>query len=135
MNQDLLVRLFRSIEGEPTEDIVLVAEKIIEDEAKRGHGKLAIRLSDILKKNIQNYSSFRGELKTLLPSGVSIPKDKRYNISLATHVERDHLRHYMILPSEIETKIHRIESEFVAKERLGHFGLKPKQKRKTATRT
>lgn len=128
MNQDLLVRLFRSIEGEPTEDIILVAEKIIEDETKKGHIKLASKLSEILKKNIHNYSSFRGELKTLLPRGVTIPKDKRYNIPLATHLDREHLRHYMVLPQEIEKKIQRIENEFVAKDRLGHFGLSPKQK-------
>lgn len=128
MNQELLVRLFRSIEGEPTEDIILVAEKIIEDETKKGHIRLANKLSEILKKNINTYSSFKGQLKTLLPQGVSIPKDKRYNIPLATHIERELLRHYMILPSEVEAKIQRIEKEFVAKERLGHFGLSPKQK-------
>ena len=128
MNQDLLIRLFRSIEGDQTEDIVLVAEKIIEEETKKGHVKLAYKLSEILKKNIHTYSSFRGELKTLLPQGVSIPKDKRYNIPLATHVVREDLRHYMVLPQEIETKVQRIEKEFAAKERLGHFGLSPKQK-------
>ena len=128
MNQELLVRLFRSIEGEPTEDIILVAEKIIEEESKKGHIRLANKLNEILKKNISTYNSFRGELKTLLPKGVSIPKDKRYNIPLATHVERELLRHYMILPPEVESKIHRIEKEFVAKDKLGHFGLSPKQK-------
>jgi len=128
MNQELLVRLFRSIEGEPTEDIILVAEKIIEDETKKGHINLANKLSEILKKNISTYTSFRGELKTLLPKGISIPKDKRYNIPLATHIEREALRHYMVLPNEVETKIQRIEKEYVAKERLGHFGLLPKQK-------
>ncbi|OQP49006.1 AAA family ATPase [Niastella yeongjuensis] len=128
MNQELLVRLFRSIEGEPTEDIVLVAEKIIEDETKKGHIKLANKLSEILKKNIKNYTSFRSELKTLLPQGISIPKDKRYNIPLATHVDRDSLRHYMVLPLDVEGKIQRIEKEFAAKDRLGHYGLSPKQK-------
>lgn len=128
MNQELLIRLFRSIEGEPTEDIILVAEKIIEDETNKGHTKLANKLSEILKKNVATYSSFRGELKTLLPQGISIPKDKRYNIPLATHVEREKLRHYMVLPPNVEAKIQRIEKEFVAKERLGHFGLSPKQK-------
>jgi SpoVK/Ycf46/Vps4 family AAA+-type ATPase len=128
MNQDLLVRLFRSIEGEPSEDIILVAEKIIEEENKKGHTKLASKLSDILKKNVSTYLSFRGELKTLLPKGVLIPKDKRYNIPLATYIERDALRHYMILQIEVENKIHRIEKEYVAKEKLGHYGLSPKQK-------
>ncbi|PSL25383.1 AAA family ATPase [Chitinophaga ginsengisoli] len=128
MNQDLLVRLFRSIEGDQSEDIVLVAQQIILDETQKGHTKLANRLKEILQKNISTYSSFRGELKSLLPSGVSIPKDKRHNIPLATLIERESLRHYMVLPQETELKIQRIEKEFVAKDRLGHYGLKPKQK-------
>jgi len=128
MNQDLLVRLFRSIEGESNEDIILVAEKIIEDEEGKGHTKLAKTLKDILIKNIHSYSSFKGELKTLLPRGVTIPTDKRYNIPLASYVERDELRHYMVLSHEIESKISRIEKEYVARERLGNYGLKPKQK-------
>jgi len=128
MNQDLLIRLFRSIEGEPNEDIVKVAEKVIEDEEKKGHQKLAEKLRSILTKNIQSYSSFKGELRTLLPKGVVIPTDKRYNIPLASFVDRDHLRHHMILSKEIESRIHRIEKEYVARERLGHFGLKPRQK-------
>jgi SpoVK/Ycf46/Vps4 family AAA+-type ATPase len=128
MTQELLVRLFRSIEGEPTEDIILVAEKIIEEGTKKGYNRLAGKLSNILSKNIASYSSFRGELKTLLPQGVFIPKDKRYNIPLATPVEREALRHYMILPPEVETRIQRIEKEFAAKDVLGHYGLSPKQK-------
>lgn len=128
MNQELLIRLFRSIEGESGEDIILVAEKIIEDEQKKGHDKLAKRLKEILNKNVHNYSSFKGELKSFLPKGISIPTDKRYNIPLATQIERENLRHTMVLTPEIELKINRIEKEYVARERLGNYGLKPKQK-------
>lgn len=128
MNQELLVRLFRSIEGDSSDDIVKVAEKIVEDEQKKGHTKVAIILKEILDKNRLNYTAFKGELKTLLPKGVVIPTDKRYNIPLATHVERSKLRHEMILPVEVENKISRIEQEYVARERLHHYGLKPKQK-------
>ena len=34
----------------------------------------------------------------------------------------------MVLPKLTETKIQRIEKEYVARERLAHFGLKPRQK-------
>jgi ATPases of the AAA+ class len=128
MNQDLLIRLFRSIEGEPTEDIVKVAKSIITEEEKKGHLKLASKLKEILANNIQSYSSFRGELKSILPKGITIPKDKRFHVPLATFVDREHLRHEMILPEFIEQKINRIEQEYVARERLKNFGLKPKQK-------
>jgi len=128
MNQDLLVRLFRSIEGDATDDIVKVAEKIIVDEEAKGHVKLASRLKSILNKNINSYSSFRKELKTLLPNNVNIPTDNRFKIPLADVIERDLLRHEMILSPDIEDKILRIEKEYVARERLAHYGLKPKQR-------
>lgn len=128
MNQDLLVRLFRSIEGEKNDDIIKVAEKIILDEEAKGHGRLAIKLKDILNRNLHSYGSFKGELKSLLPTGVVIPTDNRFKVPLADYLERDSLRHEMILNPEIETKINRIEKEYVARERLSHYGLKPKQK-------
>lgn len=128
MNQDLMIRLFRSIEGDSEDDLIKVAGKIIEEERKKGHTKLADRLKEILEKNVEAHSSFRKELKTLLPEGTLIPTDKRNNIPLASVIERSSLRHEMVLPKAIETKIQRIEKEYVARERLAHFGLKPRQK-------
>jgi len=128
MNQDLLIRLFKSIEGEKSDDIVKIAEKIIEDETTKGHTKLADRLKGILQKNVSTHETFNKELRTLLPNGAYIPTDKRNNIPLATAVNQNDLRHEMILPEEIESKIRRIESEYTARERLAAYGLKPKKK-------
>lgn len=128
MNQDLLTRLFRSIEGDLDDDLIKVAKKIIEDEKLKGHGKLAGRLRAILDKNVSGHSNFKKELKAILPKGTIIPTDKRYQIPLASLVERENLRHDMILSPEVETTIQRIEKEYVARERLAHFGLKPRQK-------
>ena len=128
MNKELLTRLFRSIEGDKSDNIVKVAYTIIEDENERGHDKLATHLKSILEGNLKNYHNYRNELKRILPEGVSIPTDKRHNLPLATAIDRDNLRHEMVLPVEIEEKINRIEKEYVARERLAHFGLKPRQK-------
>lgn len=128
MNQDLLVRLFRSIEGETTDDIVKVAEKIIVDEELKGHVKLAGKLKDILSKNVNSYNSFKKELNTILPGNVNIPTDNRFKIPLAEVVAHNHLRHEMVLSQDIEDKILRIEKEYVARDRLAKYGLKPKQK-------
>ncbi len=128
MNQDLLVRLFKSIDGEKTDDIVLVAESIIDDERKKGHNKLAERLSGILQRNIKTSQSFKGELRQIFGSSSSIPTDKRSNIPLAVQVPNDQLRHEMILSAEVEEKIVRIEKEYLARERLAHFGLKPRRR-------
>ncbi len=128
MNQDLLIRLFRSIEADKNDDIVKVANIIIEEEAKRGHAKLAEKLKSILDKNVSSSQLFRGELRKILPKGVTLPTDRRHNFPLATLIPRDELRHEMVLAKETEEKICRIEKEFAAKERLAHFGLKYRQK-------
>lgn len=128
MNQDLLVRLFRSIDGEHSDDIVMVAESIIDDERKKGHNKLADRLKSILTKNIKTNQSFKGELRNIFGSSILIPTDKRSNIPLAIQVPREQLRHEMILPADVESKIERIEKEFLARERLAHFGLHPRRR-------
>jgi len=128
MNQDLLLRLFRSIEGDKNDDVVKVAGLIIDEEKKKGHLTLAQKLTSILERNIQTSQQFRGELRKMLPMGVSIPTDKRHNFPLASFIERDELRHEMVLPAETEEKINRIEKEYAARERLAHYGLKHKQK-------
>lgn len=126
MNQDLLLRLFRSIEGEPTDDIIKVAGVIVESERKKGHAKLAERLDAILQRNIHTSQSLRGELTNIF--GSAIPVDKRKNVPLAVEISREELRHEMVLSPEIEQKISRVEKEFVARERLAHFGLKPRKR-------
>jgi SpoVK/Ycf46/Vps4 family AAA+-type ATPase len=128
MNQDLLLRLFRSIDGDPNDDIVLVAESIIEDERKKGHEKLAERLKNILAKNIKTSQSIKGELRNILGNSVIIPTDKRNNIPLAIEVPREFLRHEMVLSEDVEEKINRIEREFLARERLAHYGLQPRRR-------
>lgn len=128
MNQDLMLRLFRTIEGDKEDDVIKVASLIIEDEKKKGHERLAEKLKFILEKNISTNQNFRRELKKMLPNGVTIPTDKRNNFPLAITINRDELRHEMVLPLETEEKIRRIEKEFAAKERLFHHGLKYRQK-------
>ena len=128
MNQDLMIRLFRSIEGDKEDDVVKVASLIIEDEKKKGHEKLADKLKYILDKNVNSSKAFRGELRKILPNGITIPNDKRNNFPLAISIDRDELRHEMVLPIETEEKIRRVEKEFAAKERLAHHGLKYRQK-------
>ncbi|WP_293914872.1 MULTISPECIES: AAA family ATPase [unclassified Sphingobacterium] len=128
MNQDLMLRLFRSIEGEPNDDIFKVADAIIDSERKKGHSKLADRLTGILKRNVQSNQSLRGELKNIFGSTIAIPTDNRKNIPLAVEIPREELRHDMVLTVVVEEKIKRIEKEYVARERLALFGLKPKRR-------
>jgi hypothetical protein len=63
MNQDLMIRLFRAIDGDINDDIVKVASKIIEDEKIKGHNRLADKLKNILEKNVVSNIHFKNELK------------------------------------------------------------------------
>lgn len=127
MNQALLTRLFKSIEGERDTPLIKVAYSIIEEEKRKGHSKLAEKLDTILKIRLaqENYQS---SFKVAKGKNYNIPVDRRYRLPLATNVEHELLRHEMVLTPEVETKIVRIEKEYLARERLAHHGLKPRKK-------
>lgn len=130
MNQALLTRLFKSIEGGSDTPLMKIAYSIIEDERKKGHTKLAAKLNDILNEkstqNEINKSSFKvTKDKTKV---FKVPVDRRYKIPLATHIDREYLRHEMVLSKKNEEKLLRIEKEYFARERLAHHGLKPRKK-------
>jgi AAA+ superfamily predicted ATPase len=132
MNQALLTRLFKTIEGNKEEPLIKIAYTIIEDERRKGHTKLADRLDTILEGNLARLIEPQKNLSFKLTRNkddvFSIPADRRYKLPLATHIESDFLRHDMILAPLVEEKIIRIEKEYIARERLAHHGLKPRQK-------
>lgn len=127
MNQSLLTRLFKTINAQENTPIVKIAYKIIEDEQNKGHNRLADKLSHILEGNLAK-SNYEAEPNLKISKKFTIPADRRYRLPLATHVEHENLRHYMVLAPNIEEKIQRIEKEFLARERLAHHGLKPRKK-------
>lgn len=57
-----------------------------------------------------------------------IPIDRRFQLPLASHIEHEKLRHDMVLSTDVSNKILRIEKEYLARERLAHYGLKPRKK-------
>lgn len=126
MNQALLTRLFRSIEGDPNSSLVKIAFSIIEDEKRKGHTKVAEKLTEILRKNIS--TSKDPSFQVIRDKEYHIPRDRRYKLPLATHIEHESLRHDMILSPESEYKIQRIEKEYLGRDRLLKYGLKPRKK-------
>ena len=52
MNQALLTRLFKSIEGDENPSLIKVVYSIIEEEKKKGHASLADKLNSILQSNL-----------------------------------------------------------------------------------
>jgi SpoVK/Ycf46/Vps4 family AAA+-type ATPase len=127
MNQVLLTRLFKSIEGKHDEPLIRVAYSIIENEKNKGHVVLATKLQAILHANIlkAKNSNF---LKVTREKEFKIPIDRRFRLPLAKHVEHDGLRHEMVLSDDAQHKVLRIEKEYLARERLAHHGLKPRKK-------
>jgi len=125
MNQALLTRLFKSIDGANNKALLKVAHSIIEHQKKLGHKNIAHKLSEILEEQIKKGTN---TLKPLKEKEFRVPVDRRYRLPLATHVEHEHLRHQMILSGEVEKKITRIEKEYLSRERLKHHGLHPRQK-------
>jgi SpoVK/Ycf46/Vps4 family AAA+-type ATPase len=103
-----------------------VAYSIIEEEKRKGHSKLANKLSTILDENLSQLKEQTPKLK--VAKEYQVPVDRRYKLPLAVHIEHDKLRHEMVLSPEVESKILRIEKEYLARERLAHHGLKPRKK-------
>ncbi len=128
MNQALLTRLFKSIEGSENTPLIRVAFSIIEEEKRKGHIKLADRLNTILKETISRDEDLKPSLKIAKTDTYKVPVDRRYKLPLATHIEHESLRHEMVLTPDVENKILRIEKEYLARERLAHHGLKPRKK-------
>lgn len=128
MNQVLLTRLFKSIEGDENSTLVRIAHSIIKEEEKKGHLKLANKLNSILENNVSKITSHDNSLKLAKNFNFKIPADRRYKLPLATHIEHEDLRHEMVLSPSVESKILRIEKEYLARERLAHHGLKPRKK-------
>lgn len=128
MNQILLTRLFKSFEGNENEPLIKVAYSIVEDEKRKGHIGLANKLNSILQGTLTKTNDFRPTLKVAKEKDYKVPVDRRYRLPLASHVEHESLRHEMVLSPEVESKILRIEKEYLAKERLAHHGLIPRKK-------
>jgi len=128
MNQALLTRLFKTIEGEKDAPLMKIAYSIIEDEKRKGHAKLAEKLEKLLNSKLSKSVNEKPALKIAKDGTYKIPVDRRYKLPLATHIEHEQLRHEMVLTPYIDSKILRIEKEYLARERLAHHGLKPRKK-------
>lgn len=127
MNQVLLTRLFKSIEGDSNSPLIKIAFSIIEDEKRKGHTKVAEKLAEILRKNLS--TSKNPAFQVIRDKEeYRIPRDRRYKLPLATHIEHEYLRHDMVLSTELEYKIQRIEKEYLGRDRLLNYGLKPRKK-------
>lgn len=127
MKAELLKRLFRAIFSEDTISLKKLAHIIIQEERKLGHNILANSLENITiseKPRVSMYGNKPSNSSGIVP----LPTSKRTNSPLVSFISREHLKHFMILPTEVEMRLLSIEKEYAAKERLGKYNLAPKQK-------
>lgn len=126
MKAELFKRLFKAIFTEDIISLKKIANTIIQEERKLGHNVLADALEKISVTEKPKYTLFDSK-KT--ESGLSsLPKSKRTNSQLVSYISREHLKHYMVLPENVEDRLLSIEQEYVARERLKKYNLVPKKK-------
>ncbi len=123
MNADILKRMVRAIADGSQSDLERLARRVVENERKSGHDKLASQLENILSKPRPKKNGSAGTIDSER-SLSELPLSRRHGEQLATLESRDSLEHHMVLPPEIEERFVRIEREFAARERLGAYGLK-----------
>jgi SpoVK/Ycf46/Vps4 family AAA+-type ATPase len=126
MKADLTKRLFKAIAVGSEKDIDRLCRKVIDEENSKGHGVLANQLENILKiRKPVSLPEPKTDSERVMQA---LPMSRRYQDPLVVRMERESLRHFMVLPESVEARFHRIEQEYAARERLASFGLRHKKK-------
>jgi len=122
MNATLMKRLFRVIQSGSSADVDTLCRRIVEEEKKQGHGRVASELEKILKgASASQPMPSPGTLQRL-------PTSRRDSAPLLQEIPVDRLRHHMVLPDAVERRFQRVEREFAARTRLARHGLKPRHR-------
>lgn len=125
MNATLIKRLFRVIQSGSSSEVDLLCQRIVEEEQRQGHGRVAQELSKILSQKTPTLGKSSASTSGILSK---LPTSRRDSALLVQEITVDKLRHEMVLPSSVERRFHRIEKEFSARIRLAKHGLKPRQR-------
>lgn len=123
MNSTLLKRFFRAVQSGSGSDLDVLCRKVLEEEKKAGHSRVAEDLERILaeSRKVRRPGSIPGDLTRL-------PTNRRDSAPLLQEIPRDQLRHHMVLPDAVETRFRRIEKEYAACSRLAVHGLQPRRR-------
>ena len=123
MNTLLIKRLFRVIQTGSGPDIDLICRRIVEEEKKQGHGRVAKQLEQILSEKPT------GKTRPHLVGTLNrLPTSRRDSSPLVQEIPVERLRHHMVLPDAVERRFKRVEKEFAARVRLAKHGLKPRHR-------
>lgn len=122
MNAILMKRLFRVIQEGSSPEIETICRRIVEEQRKQGHKRVANQLEEILTQRPSSaVPNLSGNLRRL-------PTSRRDSAPLVQEIPVEKLRHEMVLPEPVEKRFKRIEKEFAARTRLAKHGLKPRHR-------
>lgn len=126
MNAQMLRRLFKAInEGAPA--LNRVASEILDEQRRRGHGRLATQLEAVLKEHAADAAT-----RATPPHAGAVvhelrPLSQRQEL-MVTITRPELLQHHMVLADAVEERFVRIEQEFAARDRLAKHGLVPRRR-------
>lgn len=139
MNSDLYKRLIKAVYAEDVKSLKKLIDIIIENEEKKGHKKLSEELLNTIEKinNRNKNKNITGQglagfshlpYKAVTAGENNMPLSRRGNTPLLSYIPYEMLRNDMVLADDVEKRLKAIENEYIAKDRLAHYGLPPKQK-------
>lgn len=123
MNALLMKRLFRVIQTGTGSEIHTLCRRIVEEERKQGHTKVANQLEQILAEK-----PAPSTLPHVSENLRRLPTSRRDSAPLVQEIPVEKLRHQMVLPETVERRFKRVEKEFAARTRLAKHGLKPRHR-------
>ena len=128
MKADLKKRLFKAIDDKSWVGVNQVARTMIAEERRKGHHALADRLEGLLtsKRDVGDVANEPPQIGRRSLS--KLPTNTRQQQPLVAVVEKERLRHHMVLAPEVEDRFTQIEKEFAARNRLSRYGLRPRKK-------
>lgn len=124
MNAALLRRLFSAVTHHQSRETRLVCERIVADERRRGHARLADELAHLLEKTPSEAPQTKTAPLIPLPTAT----DSRTVALLVQEITHERLRHHMVLPAGVEKRFQRVEKEFAASVRLLKHGYRPRRR-------
>lgn len=127
MKAALLKRLFSAVHQGLKPDVETICTRIIEGERELGHEKLANDLEKIARASRAKKAA-PGELPKDAHSLRPLPSSRRDATPLVQVIPHEQLRHQMVLPEAVESRLLRIEKEYAARTRLAMFGLRPRSR-------
>jgi SpoVK/Ycf46/Vps4 family AAA+-type ATPase len=128
LKADTLKRVIRAIADGSPDDLERLAAKIVHDERRTGHEKLADQLESILRIQKARKTDYPATPRATSDNRMrDLPVSRRHGESLATFELPETLEHHMVLPSVTEERFARIECEYAARDRLRAHGLKPRK--------